>query len=101
MCVRPIHTCLFIGMLMPAIRAISLYLKRREKRASLLKMDNKSPLALLVAGVRRANDVHHAPAAHDLAVLADLLDRRTDFHDLATRRSPVPEQIGLLEEAGI
>jgi hypothetical protein len=45
----------------------------REKRASLLKMDKKSPLPLLVAGVR-ANDVHHAPAAHDLAVLADLLD---------------------------
>jgi hypothetical protein len=51
----------------------------REKRDILLEMDNKSPLALLVTGVR-ANDVHHAPAAHDLAVLADLLDRGTDFH---------------------
>jgi hypothetical protein len=51
----------------------------REKHDILPEMDNKSPLTLLVAGVR-ANDVHHAPAAHDLAVLADLLDRGTDFH---------------------
>jgi hypothetical protein len=39
-----------------------------------------STLALLVAWVR-ADDVDHAAAAHDLAVLADLLDRRTYFHD--------------------
>src|SRR5579864_1041968 len=38
-----------------------------------------STLTLLVARVR-ADDVDHAPAAHDLAVLADLLDRRTYFH---------------------
>jgi len=38
-----------------------------------------STLALLVTRVR-ADDVDHAPAAHDLAVLADLLDRRTYFH---------------------
>jgi hypothetical protein len=37
-------------------------------------------LALLVALVG-ADDVNDAPAAHDLAVLADLLDRRTNFHD--------------------
>jgi hypothetical protein len=39
-----------------------------------------SALALLVPRIR-ADDVHHAAAAHDLAVLADLLDRRTYFHD--------------------
>jgi hypothetical protein len=49
--------------LIPAMRAISL----------------TSTLTLLVARVR-ANDVDHATAAHDLAVLADLLDRRTYFH---------------------
>jgi hypothetical protein len=31
-----------------------------------------------------ADDVDDAPAAHDLAVLADLLNRRTNFHDLAS-----------------
>src|SRR3984885_3533622 len=62
-CVSPTHTCLFIGMLMPAMRAISL----------------SSTLALLVTRVR-ADDVDHAAAAHDLAVLADLLDRRTYLH---------------------
>jgi hypothetical protein len=39
-----------------------------------------STLALLVARVR-ADDVHHAAAAHDLAVLAYFLDRRTYLHD--------------------
>src|SRR5436853_3965469 len=39
-----------------------------------------STLTLLVPRVR-AYDVHDAAAAHDLAVLADLLDRRTHFHD--------------------
>jgi hypothetical protein len=38
-------------------------------------------LALLVARVG-ADDVDDAATAHDLAVLADLLDGRTDFHDL-------------------
>jgi hypothetical protein len=38
-------------------------------------------LALFVARVS-ANDVDHAATAHDLAVLADLLDRGTYFHDL-------------------
>src|SRR5262245_57909981 len=67
MCVRPMTTCLFIGMLMPAIRAMfSTYLLT---------------LTLLVARVG-ADDVDDAAAAHDLAVLADLLDGRTDFHDL-------------------
>jgi hypothetical protein len=42
-------------------------------------------LTLLVALVR-ANDVDDAPAAHDLAVLADLLNRRTNFHFLLLMR---------------
>jgi hypothetical protein len=41
----------------------------------------KLSLPLLVARIRRADDVDHATTAHDLAVLADLLDRRTHFHD--------------------
>jgi hypothetical protein len=57
--VRPMTTCLFIGMLMPAIRAMfDTYLLA---------------LTLLVARVG-ADDVDHAATAHDLAVLADLLD---------------------------
>jgi hypothetical protein len=39
-----------------------------------------SALALLMALVG-ADDVDDAPAAHDLAVLADLLNRRSYFHD--------------------
>src|SRR5579863_7222212 len=92
MCVKPIHTCLFIGMLMPAMRAMLLYLsacRRRGgappvKRGGILRVPGaitKSPLPLLVARVA-ADDIDHAPAAHDLAVLADLLDRRTYFHEL-------------------
>src|SRR5260370_28030971 len=50
---------------------------------------SKSPLALLVPGVRRANDVHNAAAPHDFAVLADLLDRRTNFHFLL----PMPRRL--------
>src|SRR5262245_32576545 len=65
MCVRPMTTCLFIGMLMPAIRAMfDSYLLT---------------LALLVARVG-ANDIDDAATAHDLAVLADFLDRGTYFH---------------------
>src|SRR3954467_2927188 len=59
MCVSPITTCLFIGILMPAIRAMfDTYLLA---------------LALLVTRVG-ADDVDHAATAHDLAVLADLFD---------------------------
>jgi hypothetical protein len=43
-------------------------------------MVSTSTLTLLVTRVR-ADDVDHAAAAHDLAVLADLLDRRTYLHD--------------------
>src|SRR6185437_12861638 len=84
MCVSPIHTCLFIGMLMPAMRAIVLQPspRRRMKKRGILRVTQvitKSALALLVARVA-ADDVDHATAAHDLAVLADLLHRRTNFH---------------------
>src|SRR6266850_6974267 len=75
MCVSPTHTCLFIGMLMPAMRA--------------MVFDSPSPLALLVARVF-ADNVDHAPAAHDLAVLADPLDRRTYFHFMASGQNLAP-----------
>src|SRR5665213_254606 len=60
-CVSPTQTCLFIGILIPAMRAILL------------------PLPLLVARLR-ADHIDHALATHDLAVLADLFDRRSYFH---------------------
>jgi hypothetical protein len=56
MCVSPMLTCLFIGILMPAMRA----------------MDLSLALALLVACIG-ADDVDHAAPPHDLAVLADFL----------------------------
>src|SRR6476660_335176 len=59
MCVSPITTCLFIGILTPAIRAMFV--------SYLLT------LALLVPWIC-TNNVDHATTAHDLAVLADLLD---------------------------
>src|ERR1051325_1911410 len=67
MCVSPMTTCLFIGMLMPAIRAMFV--------SYLLT------LALLVTRVG-ADDIDNATTAHDLAVLADLLYRGTYFHVL-------------------
>jgi hypothetical protein len=41
----------------------------------------KLTLPLLVPRIRRADHVDHPATADDLAVLADLLDRRTNFHD--------------------
>src|ERR1700761_9030169 len=93
MLVRPITTCLFIGILMPAIRAIYLSTSAREKRRrSILEkplklnsvdIDKRLSLALLVARIRGTNDVDDAATPHDFAVLADLFDRRTNFHFLA------------------
>src|SRR5271170_3081750 len=99
MWVKPMTTCLFIGMLMPAIRAIYLSTRAHEKkRGSILekalKINSEAwlrPLALplLVPGVRRTNDVDNAAAPHDFAVLTNLLDRRTNFHFLA----PMPRRL--------
>src|SRR5450755_828730 len=102
--VSPMTTCLFIGMLMPAIRAIYFSLKRTaiahaKKRATLNEKCPeinslaaagyiRSPLPLFVAGIR-TNDVHNAAAPHDFAVLADLLYRRTNFHLLL----PMPRRL--------
>jgi hypothetical protein len=41
----------------------------------------KSALPLLVPRIRRADHVDHPATADDLAVLADLLNRRSNFHD--------------------
>src|SRR5262249_35022627 len=88
MCVRPTQTCLFIGMLIPAMRAMcpSLAAHPLQKSAAFYgKLPLNSPaclpsaLPLLVARIG-ADDVHHAAAADDLAVLADLLDGRTNLH---------------------
>jgi hypothetical protein len=46
------------------------------------------PLPLLVARIRCADHADHPVTANDLAVLADLLDRRTNFHKLTTRTRP-------------
>src|SRR5579872_2042982 len=67
MCVSPMLTCLFIGMLMPAMRAIYRLL------------NSCSALALLVARIGTADDEYDAAAPHDLAVLAYLLDGWTYF----------------------
>jgi len=45
-----------------------------ENTAVYVKNAFSSTLALLVAGIRRADNPHDATAAHDLAVLADLPD---------------------------
>jgi hypothetical protein len=68
---------------MPAIRAIYFSTRAHEKkRGSIYKKPleikrlascTASALALLVTRVGRANDVDDAAAAHDFAVLADLL----------------------------
>src|ERR1017187_3106735 len=62
--VRPISTRLFGGRSTPAIRAIA---------------DSSSALTLFVLDVL-ANDPHHTGAADHLALAADLLDGRADFH---------------------
>src|SRR5208283_2170198 len=101
--VNPTTTCLFIGMLMPAIRAIyfspvRMTTAHAKKRATiyenrpdinLLAIGIQSALALLVPRIRRADDVHDAAPPHDFAVLADLLDRRTNFHFLL----PMPRRL--------
>src|SRR5882724_4650263 len=93
MWVRPMTTCLFIGMLMPAIRAIYFSTRAHEKkRASILEKCleiNSLALPLLVAGIRRTNDVNAAAPPHDFAVLADLFDGRSNFHSLA----PMPRRL--------
>ena len=43
------------------------------------------PLALLVLGVLFADNAHHPFALDDLAVVAHLLDRGSDFHGLVYR----------------
>src|SRR5690554_2895567 len=57
------------GRSTPAMRAISVLRTRGELA-----------LALLVAGVRRADDPHRPLALDDLALVANLLDRRADLH---------------------
>src|SRR5688572_22528414 len=57
-CVSAIPTCLLVGILTPAIRAIVFYLLA---------------LALLVPRVF-ADHAHHTAAAHDLALPTNLLD---------------------------
>lgn len=45
-------------------------------------------LALLVPGIRGANDSHDPLALDDLALDTDWLDRRANFHDVIFRRDP-------------
>jgi hypothetical protein len=59
---------LFIGILMPAMRAMTL------RYLNLNFMSVNSSLALLVARVGAADHVDNAAPPHDLAVLADFLD---------------------------
>jgi hypothetical protein len=72
-------------MLMPAMRAIFAYRSpsgaEKPRILSVIELITKLTLPLLVARIRRADHVNHPPTANDLAVLADLLDRRSNFHD--------------------
>jgi hypothetical protein len=43
-------------------------------RATIVLLAGRSALALLVVGIALADDADHASAAHELAVLAHLLD---------------------------
>jgi hypothetical protein len=54
--------------------------ENHPKKDIFTKPDPQLPLTLLVASIR-ANDVHDPTAANHLAVLANLLNGRTDFHD--------------------
>src|SRR5690606_36605927 len=87
MCVSAIETCMLTGMLIPAMRAISVPLT----------------LPLLVPRVG-ADDSDHALATDDLAVAADHAYRSSYFHDFnsrptSARTSSVSLQIGLLQQA--
>src|SRR5512136_1120417 len=73
-----ISTRFSAGRSTPAMRAIPLSPVLRARALGLA-------LALLVAGVGGADDPHDALALHDLALVADLLHRRADLHDLVTR----------------
>src|SRR5215510_9578909 len=96
-------------MLIPAIRAIWLLsLPRRKARnfklknpvTQRLKTATQSTLALLVAGVG-ADHVDHPAAAHDLAVLADLLDGSTNLHDSSPRWAAGPCRARSRELSGL
>src|ERR1700722_14091619 len=91
--VKPMTTCLFIGILMPAIRAIYFSTRAQEKRRGTIYEKcleiNSLALALLMPRVRRTDDVDDAATPHNFAVLADLLHRRTNFHFLL----PMPRRL--------
>src|SRR3984893_1017293 len=99
MWVSPMTTCLFIGMLMPAIRAIYFSTRALEKKRgsifekrlkiNLVASSRASTLTLLVPGIRRTDDVNNAAPPHDFAVLTNLLYRRTNFHFLL----PMPRRL--------
>src|SRR6185436_13389921 len=100
MCVSPTHRCLFIGMLMPAMRAMCSKPRRERRERKSAAFYGKwsicsrssiscSSLPLFVAGIG-ADHVHHPAAAHDLAVLADLLDGRTNLHVFKPPQPPDP-----------
>jgi hypothetical protein len=52
-----------------------------ETRPNLFNPLSKLALPLFVARIRCTDHANHSVTANDLAVLADLLDRRTYFHD--------------------
>src|SRR4051794_3683786 len=77
---------LSLGMSTPRIRGILTVLRAKAPVAG---PGLGLALPLLVAGVL-ADDVHLAPAAHDLAVFADSLDAGSDLH----RFNPPPSPFG-------
>src|SRR5271165_5733209 len=80
-------------------RHLSLHPRPRKKARQYIRKTSKDQitsliwrplaLALLVPGVGGTNDVDDAAAPHDFAVLANLFDRRTNFHFSA----PMPRRL--------
>jgi hypothetical protein len=68
----------------PAIRRQLVRLLEKTSRVP-LPARTCSALSLLVTCIR-TDDVHHATAAYDLAVLADLFDGSTNLHDISPIR---------------
>src|SRR5688500_7542385 len=81
-----IHRCLRPGMSTPAMRAMLLYLFL-------------SALTLLVARVL-AQHADHALAAHDLALVTNLLDARSNLHVVVSRSGVQGRRLLILPRVG-
>src|SRR5947209_5677062 len=98
------QTCCAMVLPMPKmyVSAISNRFSRGMSTPEIRAMRSPSALALLVTGVR-ADDAHRPVPADHLALLADLLDGRTDLHGRAPWRRHGPRldsRFGLITCSG-